>query len=416
RRTLWNIIWGCLVTIFACTWLSVHRNVPGRKLTERGWFFRSLDRAETMVIAVLAPEVIVAWAASQLIVAWKILGHPNPSKLTLTHGFFLSMGGFFYEKPHEGQVILTLEVLEQKPELVKELEKIDEHTIQDKSKGDEFSKALSILQISWFVQAQCVARANQDLAITLVEVTALAFAVPSVIASLLWLQKPLNVQYHIRVGPTPSETTLPTGPNYLTTASAPKDSSTRPTSVLSPENTVTQTQTQTENLSQAHVKTFTTVLFNAVAFVLQLPSQILATILGICHTENSITIEDGVPRFWSGGPLSVIPHIRAPTIVAVGVLFGAIHCVAWSFTFPSYTEKVLWRFSSVATFFILPVFMVLSIFIIMLGISVILLMVLGVLAYFGGRIILIVLAFTQLRSLPPSSLNTVQWTTYIPHL
>ncbi|KAJ7219854.1 hypothetical protein C8J57DRAFT_1095103 [Mycena rebaudengoi] len=27
-RKLFDIVWGCLVTIFACTWVSVHPNVP----------------------------------------------------------------------------------------------------------------------------------------------------------------------------------------------------------------------------------------------------------------------------------------------------------------------------------------------------------------------------------------------------
>ena len=27
-RTIWNIIWSCLVTIFSCTWVAVHPNVP----------------------------------------------------------------------------------------------------------------------------------------------------------------------------------------------------------------------------------------------------------------------------------------------------------------------------------------------------------------------------------------------------
>ena len=27
-RSIWNIVWSCLVTIFSCTWIAVHPNVP----------------------------------------------------------------------------------------------------------------------------------------------------------------------------------------------------------------------------------------------------------------------------------------------------------------------------------------------------------------------------------------------------
>ncbi len=71
RRTLSNIVWSCLATVFACTWLAVHPNVPGRIITNRTIPF-AIERMKIMVIAILAPEVIVAWAAEQFIVAWKV--------------------------------------------------------------------------------------------------------------------------------------------------------------------------------------------------------------------------------------------------------------------------------------------------------------------------------------------------------
>ncbi len=72
RRTLLSIIWGCLATIFVCTWLSVHPNVPGHKITTRGPISCTIERMKIMVTAILAPEVIVAWAAQQFIVAWTV--------------------------------------------------------------------------------------------------------------------------------------------------------------------------------------------------------------------------------------------------------------------------------------------------------------------------------------------------------
>ncbi len=72
QRTLLSIVWSCLATIFACTWLSVHPNVPGRNITTRGPISCTIEHVKIMVTAILAPEVIVAWAAQQFIVAWKV--------------------------------------------------------------------------------------------------------------------------------------------------------------------------------------------------------------------------------------------------------------------------------------------------------------------------------------------------------
>ncbi len=72
QRTLLSIVWSCLATIFACTWLSVHPNIPGRNITTRGPISCTIEHVKIMVTAILAPEVIVAWAAQQFIVAWEV--------------------------------------------------------------------------------------------------------------------------------------------------------------------------------------------------------------------------------------------------------------------------------------------------------------------------------------------------------
>jgi hypothetical protein len=65
-RKLFDIVWGCLATIFACTWVSVHPNVPPPR---QSWLALLWRRLEMMLIAVLAPELIVAFAARQFLAA-----------------------------------------------------------------------------------------------------------------------------------------------------------------------------------------------------------------------------------------------------------------------------------------------------------------------------------------------------------
>ena len=62
QRTVWDILWSCLATIFACSWVSVHPNIPGPNETSWRIFLR---RLELMFWAIVAPELIIAWAFRQ---------------------------------------------------------------------------------------------------------------------------------------------------------------------------------------------------------------------------------------------------------------------------------------------------------------------------------------------------------------
>ncbi len=53
-RTVLSILWGCIATIFACTWLAVHPNVPGHNITAKGAVSCAIERAKIMAITILA--------------------------------------------------------------------------------------------------------------------------------------------------------------------------------------------------------------------------------------------------------------------------------------------------------------------------------------------------------------------------
>jgi len=62
QRSLFDIIWGCIVTLFACTWISVHPNVPSLSdsyLTILG------RRVKVMIYALIVPEGVMYWAMRQ---------------------------------------------------------------------------------------------------------------------------------------------------------------------------------------------------------------------------------------------------------------------------------------------------------------------------------------------------------------
>lgn len=81
-RTIWNIIWSSTATIFSCTWVSVHPNIPHpttlpantsrqmRRLHETVNFF--LHRLMLMMIAIIGPELVIIWAMQQYLAARKL--------------------------------------------------------------------------------------------------------------------------------------------------------------------------------------------------------------------------------------------------------------------------------------------------------------------------------------------------------
>lgn len=109
-----------------------------------------------------------------------------------------------------------------------------------------------------------------------------------------------------------------------------------------------------------------------------------------------------------------------------GALFGAVHCLAWHFSFPSHTERILWRTASLGvigscagTLFAAMVFDDYAdkgtFRFIATWIGVVL-CALATLLYPVFRITLLVLALTSLRSLPPSAFDTVDWVDFVPHI
>ena len=62
QRTIWDILWSSLATIFACSWVSVHPNIPSPNESSWRIFFR---RLEFMFWTVVGPEMIITWALRQ---------------------------------------------------------------------------------------------------------------------------------------------------------------------------------------------------------------------------------------------------------------------------------------------------------------------------------------------------------------
>ena len=69
QRTIWDIIWSCLVTIFSCAWVSVHPNIPG---PDDSRIKKVFQRLELMFWSIICPELITYWAAKQWFAARRL--------------------------------------------------------------------------------------------------------------------------------------------------------------------------------------------------------------------------------------------------------------------------------------------------------------------------------------------------------
>ena len=61
-RSIWDILWSCLATIFACSCVSIHPNISGPNESRWRIFLR---RLELMFWAVVGPEMVISWAFRQ---------------------------------------------------------------------------------------------------------------------------------------------------------------------------------------------------------------------------------------------------------------------------------------------------------------------------------------------------------------
>ena len=175
---------------------------------------------------------------------------------------------------------------------------VDHASLKDRSKGDSFIKGFAILQITALV-IRIIARSFQDLATTLFEITVLAFAACAIVTYILLWHKPQDVKVPIYVDI----------PNTLSREQIIKLAARAP----------------------------------------------VATLLIHDFWLHGVSIRaqsDGIFPWTPGVRVRLLGMKSAmlvnPVVLGVGgggVLFGAIHFVAWNFDFPTPVERLLWRIS-----------------------------------------------------------------------
>ncbi|KAF8331038.1 uncharacterized protein EI90DRAFT_1056072 [Cantharellus anzutake] len=271
-RTMWSMVYSCLLTIFACVWTAIH---PDLFKEHPFWEPQpQSSRKIQMMMTLVLPEVVVMVAWTEFSKAWRISQKCTGIQgWTFTHSYFVTMGGFFNSFTQE---VVELDesqdpstVFEKYPGIIDKSGNdrkvaVTREQILDRSKGNFFAKSIIVLQSLWFT-IQYVGRWASHLPRSQLETMTLAYAALSILCA-LWWHKPLDVHFPIHV-------TEETQPNPL------------------------NSDTITDQVLPA----------NLTSFAAKIMALNPAWILGI-----------------------------------TGVVFGGVHCLAWSFPFPTRVEKLLW--------------------------------------------------------------------------
>ncbi|KAI2465000.1 hypothetical protein F4781DRAFT_425097 [Annulohypoxylon bovei var. microspora] len=313
-RGTWDIIWTCLVTTFICTYTLLCLNVPP---PTESFFVNIRRRVMWMFLAIVGPEIVLTYAAGQWsrakhsVAAFHSSGYGN---WTMRMAFFADMGGFVLQTLDSDPFPVNAKQLHW---LVVnnhiEYPDIKNEEIWDKSKQDRLTRAITSFQIGYLV-VQCVGRAAQRLAITALELNALAIVVCSLMSAVAWIHKPADVRTPIRITIQTNITAITGGRTWRNT---PLD------------------------------------------FV----------------DENgpgwSMNVQPfmRMPVIPPGRLIQCIPNDRFPMnpygwqeycVCFATLLFTGLHVLGWNFSFPSSLERILWRISSLLLFCVTAVFWILE--------------------------------------------------------
>ncbi|MCJ1468624.1 hypothetical protein MMC07_007253 [Pseudocyphellaria aurata] len=263
----------------------------------------------------MAPEFVLGFAAGQKVEAKRSVetfrehGHTT---WTIRHGFYANMGGFHLKTPdHQRSFPINAKQLLYlvKHEYI-EYPAFSDKDVWDKSKADGFQKLFTCIQTGWFI-VQCLGRAIQRLPVTTLELSTLCFVFCTLVMYYQWANKPLDVESPTVLS---SDTTMEV--IIQNAVDRGEDKAAAP-----------YCQTPLDFIDD------------------QSPSWLI-------NVQPHLRFRRGPPE----RPLPRFTNDRFPVIAAsfdavffffVSMTYCSLHFVAWNFEFPTHTEHVLWRASSV---------------------------------------------------------------------
>jgi hypothetical protein len=156
--------------------------------------------------------------------------------------------------------------------------------------------------------------------------------------------------------------------------------------------------------------------------------------LFILYRDRTLLRTTIIPNdaFYMHGPFSrlneeLFSYLNIGLVIG-GMIFGALHCVAWGFKFPSHVDNLLWKISAVictagpSIWNVSPiVFLAITDadtkreIVLWFQFSFCIFMSCVVVAYIFARVCLLVLVFRTLFYLPPEAFLST-WSSQVPHV
>ncbi|KAG6829461.1 hypothetical protein H0H92_004423 [Tricholoma furcatifolium] len=321
-RSLYSIVYSCLLTLGYCIWTALHPNIPA---STDGKLVRIGRRIKLMVSALVMPEMIALWATLQSIGATRLAETDEFKErgwVTTTHGFFAQMGGFMLHDADgvELNIIWPKDIGDMLRSALIDTPRLKEEEIKDRSKSDFFSKTFALCQTTYFL-AQCAVRWKHLLPLTELEVMTFTYTIMNIYVYCMWWRKPQNVDHSFSV----CEKRRHGGGPWVA---------------------VSTTQSAYESNESQN---WTTKLWKGIKMVINAPFYGF----GAWWVEEDDTglYCMAVPPFYS---YELEHHPSQVLLIATALIstaYGAIHYIAWtiiSIDFPTHFEEIIWRLSAMA--------------------------------------------------------------------
>jgi hypothetical protein len=230
--------------------------------------------------------------------------HP-PQDWTLTHSYFVNMGGLVYLDPLPTLRYTTLTGVKLRGDNYFRLFHndtfhplkglvLDRKDIEDQSKADVLLRALAVLQITWIILTVLV-RGVTGLPLTQLEIATLAFSIFAILTYAANWWKPKDVSRPIQLQFIEHGTIIVDASNFAPDC--------------------------------------------AQSFTLRLKAPTRASGKAQYIPDEPRIRNDMI---WMEGNVPLIFSIMAGS----ALIFGGLHCLAWNFEFPSHAELILWRTAS----------------------------------------------------------------------
>ena len=258
------------------------------------------------------------------------------------------MGGFAFYGPYDNDSPIVEETLFQistNPRYTAEVPKyatllyimkhfpniltdVTEESILDRTESGGLSKALLIVQVGWFCTS-CVARLSQNLPLCLLEISTAAHAICSLITYFVWWSKPINV----------AEPTLMREKKAQEVYALLKCSHDEYNEAL--EMAKICAAGRFSALTGLHKSAKIVLAANALQHLLPSPER--PPLRSSFRKAGGVLVPGNFANKSPGkGKISVS---RAAAISPI--IYGVIHTLAWSHQFPTPSEEMLWRVSSI---------------------------------------------------------------------